>query len=389
MNDVLHKIGTQLLLQEPFFGHLLLNINKSFSPNTPSIKLDIGSSFHLLINPDYWETFETPQQRIGAIKHQLLHLIFQHPFLHHSLINTRLHSIALDLIVNQYLSPQQLPPQSITLQTFDNINWQDHGSVKTYYKTLLSIFEHPNSLSNFTLQRLLSKPNLLLEQHQNWFNQKSPAQQEIAKQQIKALIKSGLSKIKKHGGQLAGNLEAILREQYATSATINWKKALRIFTFSNAKTHLKSTIRRPSKRYGTTPGVKINSRPNLLVAIDTSSSMPLKTIETFYLEINQLKKLGCTIQIIEFDTIVQKNYIFKNKPHEKIKGRGGTDLNTPIHFANQLPQLDSLIVFTDGQAKTPHTKSKFPILWVITPNGIEVNHEKWKNLTQRKVKMSF
>ena len=69
-----------------------------------------------------------------------------------------------------------------------------------------------------------------------------------------------------------------------------------------------------------------------------------------------------------------------------VHGRGGTCFDEPIKFANEKYQPDATIYFTDGFAPEPTVKSRKPILWMITPKGIE--EENWDYLPGRKVKMS-
>lgn len=388
MPNEFSKITIQLLLKEPFFGHLLTQIIKQNSTETQSITINTDRQINLRINADYWNNqLTTPLQKIGSLKHQLLHLIFQHPFHLQPLGNPILQSIALDLAVNQYITTEQLPVDAVTTALFPATDWTPFASVQTYYKQLQGILENPNTTDNYTLQRLIQSPNIQLEQHDNWLAKKSPAAQKIQQNQLQQLVQESLSKLKKRAGKLAGNLENILQETYSIKPTIHWKKVLRLFANNNAKTYLKTTIRRPSKRYGTTPGIQVKNKRQLLVAIDTSSSIQLADITAFYTEIYQLWKQGNTINIIEFDTIIQRNYPFKGQSFEKIQGRGGTDFKAILAFTNQQKRLDGILIFTDGEGTPPLENSRFPLLWVISTNGIDVNSERWKALPQRKIKL--
>jgi len=60
---------------------------------------------------------------------------------------------------------------------------------------------------------------------------------------------------------------------------------LRLFAESSAKTQIKNTIRRPSKRYGTTPGILVRNKQKILVAVDTSGSIRGNELDLFFKEI--------------------------------------------------------------------------------------------------------
>lgn len=51
-----------------------------------------------------------------------------------------------------------------------------------------------------------------------------------------------------------------------------------------------------------------------------------------------------------------------------ISGRGGTDLQHVLEQSELLSQYDGLVIFTDGEAPTPHwTNSRHPLLlWVLS-----------------------
>lgn len=56
-------------------------------------------------------------------------------------------------------------------------------------------------------------------------------------------------------------------------------------------------------------------------------------------------------------------------------GRGGTDLRAPFvrissDPAGRYAQVDALIVITDGFGPLPNMPPAHPVLWVITPGGV-------------------
>ena len=72
---------------------------------------------------------------------------------------------------------------------------------------------------------------------------------------------------------------------------------------------------------------------------------------------------------------------------KQIHGRGGTSFSPPIEFANQKLNPDAIIYFTDGFAPPPKDKSRYPILWVITTNGLAKDSAGWKALPGQKIRI--
>ncbi len=234
-----------------------------------------------------------------------------------------------------------------------------------------------------------SEDNEQLEQHKFWndFEKLSSAEQKMIEAAVNESIVNSVSRIKSRDyGKLPGGLQQYINLLMdALKPNINWRRILRIFTASSSRTRLKNTIRRPSKRYGTTPGIKIQSKQKILIAIDTSGSVNNEELREFFGEIYYIWKQGAEIYIVECDTHIHNQYNYNGRPPEVISGRGGTDFNAPIQFANDIFQPDALIYFTDGFAAAPTVYCRKPILWMITSQGIE--DAKWDFLPGRKVKM--
>jgi len=76
---------------------------------------------------------------------------------------------------------------------------------------------------------------------------------------------------------------------------------------SNAKkTFRKTTLKRPSKRYGTYPGFKTKKFTKIMVAIDTSGSVDNESLCEFFSEMSHIYKAGAEIHVVECDTRIGK-----------------------------------------------------------------------------------
>ncbi|MFK7796243.1 MAG: VWA-like domain-containing protein [Aureispira sp.] len=428
--DEVAKTSIQLMLKETFYGHFFTSILKDVSERTASIATTLGSNnmIKLIVNPNYWDKIlkvpndekATKALRYGAIKHQILHIVFKHALRFPEFGNKKLFGIASDLAANQYIQSDQLTEDAIKMEDFPEFELMRGKSIDYYYKRLAEELENmqqddrggaapsddPESTESAAgsgeqqeqsfnqaqqhLKDLLeSEDNQHLDQHKFWdeFEKLSSAEQKMIDAAINESIVNSVSRIKskEYGNLPAGLQEYINLLVESLKPNVNWRRILRIFTASSSRTRLKNTIRRPSKRYGTNPGIKIQAKQKLLIAIDTSGSVNKNELKEFFGELYYIWKQGAEIYVVECDTEIHNHYAYKGLPPEVISGRGGTDFNAPLIFANEEYFPDAIIYFTDGYASTPEVVSRKPILWMITGQGIE--EDSWDFLPGRKVKM--
>ena len=301
------KITTRLLLQEPFYGHFLLGMPKSLSSSitrTACVSLFNKQIIKLTVNPDFWSSLPE-QHQYGLIKHEVLHIVLRHLYILSNYPNKPLFNIAADLVVNQYIQRTQLPDGAIVLEMFSylkqlyGINLEPLESVGYYYMQLkkcihtnpsmsLSEYEETYGSVSTTLEDLMESTNDNQAKHALWreFQQLSEAEKKVMEYQLHNHVKNVVDRLM-DGVQIAGNLPAHLVEYLKNfleeyKPQVDWKRVLRRFASSSTSSYVKNTLRRPSKRYGITPGIKIKRRQKILVALDTSGSVPIEDIEVFF-----------------------------------------------------------------------------------------------------------
>jgi len=98
-------------------------------------------------------------------------------------------------------------------------------------------------------------------------------------------------------------------------------------------------------------------------------------------------RAGAVVEIVECDTKIYRRYPYQGVAPELVQGRGGTSFREPLELANQ-ERPDGMIYFTDGFADTPPLRPRIPILWLITPQGIEPGSAPWQALPGKKLKMT-
>ena len=130
----------QLLLKEPFFGHLLGGVVRTASTNTPTAAVALtNEGLQLRVNPDFFcKELTRKEERIAVVKHEALHLLFKHVF---RMKDGRrrdpyMFNIACDLVVNQFVKPWKLPDSAVTLETFPDMELLPDQTADHYYDKL-------------------------------------------------------------------------------------------------------------------------------------------------------------------------------------------------------------------------------------------------------------
>ncbi len=394
------KTSIEILLREPFYAHILGQINKEVVGAAHEVKtLAVGMGKHttytLFVNADFWDKELTrPEHRYGVLKHEMLHLVLRHLLIQDPLLDTFLLNVALDLVVNQYVERSQLPDDSIFLESFPELSLQKDQTWYYYYKALEQNKgkggdESKGKTGNESLEQIQSNSNGL-ERHEPWREIRSRSEMEnsVLDTHLDSLLRTAHQRT---NAPAWGQLPSYVREHLAglvvpAQATLHWRMALRRFAQSARSTRLRNTVRRPSKRYGTTPGIRIDRRQRVMVAIDTSGSVGQREFERFFGEIRAIWRAGAEVEVLECDTEIHRRYTYKGKMPDWVEGRGGTDFTQPLQLANT-ERPDALIYLTDGFAGSVLPEVHVPVLWLISPDGLQPSSPNWAALPGRKVRM--
>jgi predicted metal-dependent peptidase len=414
-NAILEDVSratSSLILEEPFYGHFFVGIIKEVHERIQTMA--IGPSGHhvkLHINPIFWKTqLLSEKLRMGLVKHEILHVVFKHIFRGKDYAQKDIFNIACDLVVNQYIKVDWLPVNRIHLGLFPGIGLEPERDADEYYRKLCRLKENCEQLGEGeeggtgkanpaekeaweNLKRVLGEGDEWQERHGLWVDleQLPAAMRELLEDQINAAITQSLEKSRRDSrewGKLPAGLRHHLQEfENSLKPVVNWRRLLRIFSESSSRTYVRSTLKRPSKRYGTTPGIKVRKRQKLLVALDTSGSISEDDLAAFFSEIYHIWKQGAEVMVVECDTQIVARYPYRGLVPAAIHGRGGTNFDAPIAWANAHYQPDALIYFTDGFGPLPSVPARMPILWLLSQAGSVAGPEHIQTFPGMKVRM--
>jgi predicted metal-dependent peptidase len=380
-----------LLIAEPYFGHLLVGTVRACLEGDFIARLAVGGHGHTARIEVGTKRFAalSKEKRKAALKHELLHLTFKHPLRARAYPLLGLWGLACDLVVNQLLDTRDLDAPFV----IDDFDLPKDESADVYYATLLPLYERVlregscRTPAEKAMQSWCGGACSARGAHSSWesFATLASATLSVLETNIDALIEATVRRARcRRWGNMPGRLLEHLESLIDKRNEVPWRRVLRLFGATSERTYLKNTIARPSKRYGTCPGIRVRRKTDVVVAVDTSGSVDVEDIALFFGEIHAMWRRGAHVVVLECDAAVVREYPYRGAPPSTVGGRGGTSFDPAIARANTL-RPDALIYFTDGEAPAPERKARMPVLWVLSSAGRATDEA--EHLPGRRVKL--
>lgn len=389
--DSLLKTSKNLLYKQPFFGSVLLSLQKEMTTKIKTACVGLnGVMFKLMVNPDFWNSL-SENHRKGLLIHELGHIVNFHLTEYKHLKDKKVANIAMDIYINQTIPADLLPDGGCT---WDKFEVPEGLSTNEYYKLLVKP-ENQNQTCKNALQAMgdgktecqdKNGQSMDLPDH-DWgeIENMSEAKQKVVQKCTEQLLRQVVEQVKKtKPGSIPGGLEDMLeRMAKIEPPKFNWKAYVKRFVGTSTKTWVRKTRRKKSKRFPGQPGLREKFFSNILVAIDTSWSVSQDDLKEFQNELIHLAKTGHDVFIVLCDTKIQKQFKFNPRKPLNINGRGGTNFQPVIDLYNQnLKKYSCLIYLSDGEASAPKG-ARGNILWV---HGTQ--HDINETLPGKKVKLN-
>ena len=116
---------------------------------------------------------------------------------------------------------------------------------------------------------------------------------------------------------------------------------------------------------------------SLVVAIDTSGSIPREALERFVEEVDALKgQIRASIALLLCDAALAPGAPLRFFPWERIalpdgvSGGGGTRFTPVFEWVEQEPlRPDALLYFTDAEGEFPDRAPDYPVMWLVMGNA--------------------
>lgn len=431
MSEKIELALVELIKTHRFYAEVLLRMKKVADTSIPTIGVQISpDGITLLYNPHCFDQFELGKNLVSndpksigsaaeVLKHECEHILRNHferrkesePDLfkdskYNDIVSNILDTakktdtamllnVAEDLAINEMLP--NLPDtiklfdktgkpvldesgkpiefatcKVIKLQAaFPKIKIERNQTTEYYYKLLKKIREQ-NDQPNQGQNGMVMLP---FDSHEQLGDSTDQLDPEIAKEITKQLINAALDAVPSNDrGNIPGHILEMIEK--LNERTKDWRKELRQFKESCMSILQEETRRRRNRRYGLLyPGRRSKPKLHLVVAKDTSGSVPDEAESQFDAEISAMNKLGVDVTVIDCDSKIQQVYTFHKRKRKPTMGRGGTAF-APVFkhvahkdFKKEYGKVDGIIYLTDGENFDINEveKPKCKVLWALLP----------------------
>ena len=360
------------------------------------------TKYNLFINPDKFNKYPL-EQRLGILKHEMLHIIYGHIFRFPNQDNIDNHkaNIACDCAINQEINPKHLPNGAIYPKIIEddfkkkgiNIIIPKNLNAEQYYDLLVDnkesaentdtgesedtgtegtestentedksseVSDSSDSSEGQSKENGSSKPKDIYEDlwneendnHNMWGDCGEEGEENETNEEIKRVVTKRLieSAAEKSRGNLPNNISEFIT-MWDKKPKVSWKKVLKNLA-SNKSIKKRNTIMKRSRRFPDRSDIYGYTRDKeftICVVLDVSGSMSNDEIKNGLIEIEDIAKLTSSdIKIIQVDVAVQEISTFISKKDFHRSSNGGTEiLPGPKWIKENKIKCDSIVVISD------------------------------------------
>ena len=396
MKDII-KMCKELLYEMPFFGSVLLSLQKEISNKVPTAGVGLESTmFKLLINEEFYSTLSEKHKQ-GLILHELGHIIYFHLTEYSHLKNKEVANIAMDCFINQTIPIDMLPDGGCTIDKFKDL--LPNKSTNWYYDKLMENKEKGDDQTlnnmlgnstqggggNDTTKDSKGKPIDIPQHKWDEIENASDAVKKMVGKNTENILRTIIKQVGTQPGSIPKGIEELLEQlSVIEPPKFNWRAYMKRFVGTSIITQVTKTRRKRSKRFPSMQGNKEKYFSNILIGIDTSASVSQGELLEFQNELFHMHKTGHTIDIICCDTEIQDQFIYNPRKPLSVKGRGGTRFAPVVdYYQKNLKKYSCLIYLTDGESYDVKD-ARGQILWVHSSACHEINEK----LPGKKIKLN-
>ncbi len=381
-----------------FYMHLIAQCRLRFDPSLPApaaVSFE-HNYYNLHINPIVYNPLPL-QQRIGILKHEMLHLCLGHLFRYNKdETNFKKFNFATDCALNQEIPKDHLPKGAIYPDNFPNPKAKDHwNETAEFYYNLLEDTDcedesgegKPNNKGQPSKGQgdqegegggqpgNSSSSGGVVDDHEMWKTSKGDTfiQEEVTKN----MMEKAADNTTKSRGNLPSSYAEML-EGVSRRREVDWKKVIRNVV-GNKKANARKTIMRRDRRMPHARWLKGRTKDRIFelgVVSDVSGSVSDSALKLLWGEIiNICHTYNTPVNVVQVDSQpTPPEELTKNTKAIERKAHGGTYLSPAIEmFKEHNTNFDALVVTTDGYLChsdiEPFRDLKMPVIWLIEPDG--------------------
>lgn len=363
----------KLLLDQPFFGTIILNLELVNATNSKWCPTAAVDGRRIYYNENFFKDLSADEV-IFVLCHEVLHVALDH-------LGRRmdrdplLWNMATDYVINALLHdakigkmPTKPVPVTINEDTkATGVAAERVGLYDSKYSGWTAEKVYEDLLKKKTIRRLTLDVHIELESgtgdslsDSDGIDGKNDSQPVLSRETIDELRETLKDIVQQAAtvaaGRMPGNIEEIFNE--LSKPKINWKNLIRESFYNTIRTEY--SWNRPNKRYMYggifLPTIVTDTEIEVEVAIDASGSVSNSMLSQFFSEVYNITKTFSNFKlgVLTFDTkIYNHQYFTKNNANELLEyqcvGRGGTDFMCVWDYYKKQKIKPKLVIFlTDG-----------------------------------------
>lgn len=384
----------KLILEQPFYGFFLAEVNKSFVPEnsktvpTACVAAHRGScNVQLLLNEKFWTNLNEGERRF-ILKHEINHIMYEHIYGSWEWLvgaEKMLGNMAMDMFINQNLDYKvNMPKGGMLPDTYPNLKLKWGEGTEYYFKELQKAKEEKaesakrgeNDGKGTSGDKGFDK--MLENEPQDWHKEwesitqgMGESEKDMLKKQIQQAIEAAVEETEKSRGEVPAHLKDLVKKALIKKQPIaNWRTLFRQFMGKSQLVESYRTRKRENVRFPDSPANRHKFKQKIVFCIDESGSMSERELQEANSELYHVWKAGCAVTIVHWDSQVHHVEEYQGKLECIRHCGGGTMASCAIQWVNEHKNnYDVAIVATDGYIESNPLRSNVPMIWLITSEG--------------------
>jgi len=369
--DPVEVAAVELGKESPFYTYVFMYLERVATDRVRTFKLRVSEQgrFQLLYNPRLLEG--KPLELVKALLlHELLHIVNGHVLIKPENRRDRvIWDLAMDAAINQYipwLYAFSVPLDVLIAEGCGTDNerlfvappdFMPNRTAEEYHRWILEEFEKSKKLDLEIVEEMREN----VDSHDDFGA--FPISQEMVEDLLKQVVSEAVSRSRdRTPPAIREVVDAVI-----SRPKVHWKTAIRRFVGSAILGERYRTPMKPNRRYEDQPGWRREYLARIAIILDTSGSIIEEEINAFLSEIDGLTRfLDTQLWLIQVDEAVRSvtKYVKGQWKDFQILGRGGTNLQPAVDYAQKGLKVEGLIVFTDGYVDLPLVKRR--VLFVLS-----------------------
>lgn len=338
------RARTKLLLDNPFFGYLAINLTLEEEPSVVTMATDGERLFY---NPDFVRRLNE-NTLLTIVAHEVMHCALGHIWRREERDPVKW-NYAADYADNLLLKNEgfSVPNDALCDEKYEGM------SAEEIYRRLP---DGPPTKGK------------MIGSHDKWPVEGKGKSKRLSKKWRERLARAAAAA--RMRGKLPGKANKMIQD--TLEPILDWRKILRDLLLTTVRNDFR--LMPPSKKHlwrGMYLPSTYGESLKLAIGIDTSSSVDIKQFQSFLAELRGITEQFAQFELYLFfcDTAIHNKIVLTANdqwPLDFPKRNGGTSFNPVLEAVlEECPDASGLVYLTDGDGDYPSEPVAYPVIWVL------------------------